>query len=387
MKPVCNITVDGKPVSDLFMSRLVSVSVSDKEGLKSDTVNIALNDGHPFVEIPRKGAKISVSIGYEGQPIRHLGDFVADEVKVKCLPYSLEIQGKAADMRETLKEKKNRHWDKKTVKDIVSEIASDHGLTPAISDEVGAHEYEWFGQLDESDMNLVDRLAKRHNALFTVKQGRLVFAKKGSGEAASGSAIGQFTITPDMIIPDTCEITNVDRGSYGKVVAYYQDKDKAEREEIEVKSAVSDAKAIYRLREAFASREEAEKAATAKSNTLDRGGLATSVGLIGDSSIRGGASFTYSGVRPGVDGIPFIIETAEHKFTKPDAYRMTVSGKVKSGEGEGSAKKAATTNGTTRAKKEASDAAAGGNPSTGTGGGNLQPGGGSLDGEQTPDGL
>ena len=45
-----------------------------------------------------------------------------------------------------------RHWDKKTVKDIVSDIAKDHGLTAKIDGKVGAHTYEWFGQEEESDI-------------------------------------------------------------------------------------------------------------------------------------------------------------------------------------------------------------------------------------------
>ncbi|MEI9428747.1 phage late control D family protein [Mesorhizobium sp. Cs1299R1N3] len=360
MTPLIEITVDGKPVSGLFMSRLISVTVSDKEGTRSDTISLKLDDSNPFAEIPRRGAKISVAMGYVESGAQSLGDFVVDEVDLECLPYALSITGKAADMRETLKEHKNRHWDDKTVKDIVGEIAGDHGLSPAVADDVGAHSYKWFGQVDESDMSVLDRLATRHDGLFTVKQGRLIFAKKGAGKSASGKAVGDFVLTPDKIVQGTCKISISDRGSFGKVVGYYQDKDDAERKEVEVESDVSDSPAVYRLREAFSSEEEAKKAAKSKSNNLSRGGITTAVTAIGDNSIRAGGVYSYSGVRPGVDGIPWIIETAEHSFSKTDGYKTAIQGKVKSGESEKSAKSANKTNGTERAAKEKADAAAAG---------------------------
>ncbi|MGN6770056.1 MAG: contractile injection system protein, VgrG/Pvc8 family [Rhizobiaceae bacterium] len=89
-------------------------------------------------------------------------------------------------MRDALKQRRARHWDQKTVKDIVSQIASENGLSRVIDDEVAGYTYEWFGQEDESDLHVVERLARRRNALFSVKDGKLIFAKKGSGKSASG---------------------------------------------------------------------------------------------------------------------------------------------------------------------------------------------------------
>jgi len=367
MTPKIDITVDGKPVSGDFVSRLISVTVTDKEGTRSDTVQIKLNDV-PFAEIPRRGARVAVSMGYEEGGVQSMGEFVVDEVELECLPYAINIQGKSADMRDTLKEHKNRHWDDKTVKDIVSEIASDHGLSPAVSEAVGGHSYKWFGQIDESDMNVLDRLAARHDGLFTIKEGKLIFAEKGAGRSASGQTVGSFSLGPESIVQGTCKVSISDRGSYGKVVGYYQDKEGVERKEVEVESEVSDSPAIYRLREAFSSEEEAQKAAKAKSNQLSRGGLSTSVTAVGDASIRAGGVFTYSGVRPGVDGIPFVIETADHSFSKSDGYKTAISGKVQSGKGEGSASSAKEANGTERAKAEASNGGGSSEPAGGSGG-------------------
>ena len=47
MNPKVEITVDGNPVAGGFYERLVSISVTDKEGLASDTFQMELNDGPP----------------------------------------------------------------------------------------------------------------------------------------------------------------------------------------------------------------------------------------------------------------------------------------------------------------------------------------------------
>ncbi|MBN9056117.1 MAG: hypothetical protein J0H80_20625 [Rhizobiales bacterium] len=73
--------MDGTPVAGAFYERLISVSVTDKEGLASDTFQMDLNDGPPsFLAIPRKGAIVDIRVGY-GRA-RSLGLFVVDKVKV-----------------------------------------------------------------------------------------------------------------------------------------------------------------------------------------------------------------------------------------------------------------------------------------------------------------
>lgn len=106
-------------------------------GMKSDTVDIELNDGPPnFLAIPRKGAIISVKMGF-GDDLVPKGVFTADKVNVDCLPYKMSISGKAADLRSgKLKERQERSWDKSKLGDILSQIASESGLTPAVDDDL-----------------------------------------------------------------------------------------------------------------------------------------------------------------------------------------------------------------------------------------------------------
>ena len=339
MFPKIEVTVDGQPIAGGFYERLISLTVTDKEGFKSDTVDMEINDD-PQVAIPRKGAIIDVRLGYG--TLRSLGQFTVDKVTCNCLPFRMSISGKAADLRaSSLKQRKERHWDKKKVKEIVAEIAKDAGLEASVDSDVGEHEYPWIAQEDEQDFAFLYRLAGRHNALFSIKQGRLIFGKQGSGNSASGNFLGSVIVTPSTILQGTCSFESNDRTKYSKVVAYYQDKDQAKRVEIEAQGD-SDGDSVFRIPEPFASVEEADKAAQAKAKSLKSGEGSASVTVIGDTSICAGAPLIFQGVRAGLDGVPYIIETATHTFSKSEGYRTQIQAKLYDGKSAGDGKTTAT---------------------------------------------
>lgn len=250
MHPRVEISVDGVPVAGQFYERLISVTVTDEEGLKSDTVDIELNDGPPnFLALPRKGAIILVKMGY-GSDLVSKGQFTADKISLDCLPYKMSISGKAADLRGgKLKERQERSWDKAKLGDIISEIAGESGLTPAVDGDLAGYIYDWIGQQDETNIHFLRRLADRHNALFAIKQKRLLFARRGSGLSASGSSLGSIILTPAAIKTGTLKVDINDRTKYSKVVSYYQDAGQAKRVEIEAE-ADADGDSVYRIPEA-----------------------------------------------------------------------------------------------------------------------------------------
>lgn len=331
MKPRVEVSIDGVPVAGHFYERLLSLTVTDEEGMKSDTVDIELNDGPPnFLAIPRTGAIISVKMGF-GDDLVPKGVFTADKVNVDCLPYKMSISGKAADLRSgKLKERQERSWDKTKLGDILSQIASESGLTPAVDDDLANFEYEWLAQQDESNINFLRRLAERHNGLYAVKQKRLIFTRLGSGLSASGAPLGSIILTPEKIKVGSLKVEINDRTKYSKVVAYYQDSDKAERVEIDA-DADADGDSVYRLPEPYASPAEADKAAQAKAKELQRGEGSVSVTVIGDAGIDAGLPLLFADVRTGVDGVPYIIKTAKTSYTKTGALEVAVSGRLYDG--------------------------------------------------------
>lgn len=330
MHPFVNLTVDGQPVAGAFYERLTSLEITDADGTKSDTFRAELLDGPPtFLALPRKGAVVVPVIGYRDVPgsDRNFGRFTIDEVSGNCLPYSLSISGKAADLKSgPQKTRSERHWDQKSVKEIVGDVARDMGLEAKVSDRIGAFVYPWLGQLNEGPLHFVERLARRHGGLFSIKDGKLIVADKGAGTTVSGKLLGELVITPTMILRNSFSFQDASRGSYAKVSAYYQDDDKAKRVEVEI-DADKEASGTYRIAEPFGSLEEADKAASAKASSLKAGDSQVSFGLVGDTSVRAGMKFRLDGVRPGLDGRIYTISTVSHRFAK-DGYSCRVEGKI-----------------------------------------------------------
>lgn len=331
--PRAEIKVNGKPVASIFNERLISVTIVDKEGVTSDTIACALNDSDPFADIPKKGDKLTVSLGYLETGLVDFGSYTIDDPEVQCLPYGMTINGKGANVRDKAKQHRSRHWDNKTVKEIVTQIAGENGLSPAIDDEAGAHKYEWFGQQDESDLHVVERLARRHDALFSIKDGRLIFASKGSGQSASGKDLTEVVATPFNIVFGTCRVNFANRNKFKRVKGRIQDRKKAKLVEIEVESD-QEGTADYTLPEPFADEGEARNAAKSKAKNLQAETIRTSVILFGDPAIRAGAPFRYKEVRPGVDELVFIIETATHTLTKA-GYTTEIDAKLKPNSAKG----------------------------------------------------
>lgn len=332
MHPTATIEVDGQPVSGAFWERLIRLTVTDHAGKEADTVDMDLLDGDPFLEVPKRGSKVKVWLGYDKQE-RYMGEFVVDDISIDCLPYQMTISGRSADVRKKLKQQKSRSFENKTVKEIAEKIAADHGLEAVVSDKVGAAKYEWQGQADESDLHFLERLARRHSALLSFKDGKLIMAERGAGKSASGKDMTVLTIPRNAIVVSSCKVRFGDRGRYKKVKALYQDNGKQKRIEVEVESD-PDSDADYTIQEPFGSEDEAKNAAKSKSDDLKSSADTTECKLVGDPDFKAGTPFQYAGVRPVVDDITWTAETVTHDFTPSGGYTVSISGKRKPDDSE-----------------------------------------------------
>lgn len=333
MHPIVELTIDGAPVAGAFYERLVSLEIVDKEGVSSDSFSARLDDGPPaFLAIPRKGALVVPSLGYRETGMRTMGRYTVDQVDGRCLPYGLDISGKAADLRAgTLKENGERHWEGASVARIVGDLAAEAGLEARVSGAAGAHVYDWIARQDETPIHFLERLARRHNALFAIKDGRMIFAERGSGLALSGATMGTILVTPDRVAPNSLRFAFNDRGTFSNVVAYHQDLDAAERVEVAV-DGDPEGDSVHRIPEPFADPAEAERAARSAARRLKRGQGSLSLETPGDTAIVAGAPLICEGIRPGLDGAPWIVETATHVFSKRQGYRTRIDAKLYDGE-------------------------------------------------------
>ena len=327
IRPLYRFYVDGKALSNEAMDRFSSVKVVDQEGVHSDRVDLVFSNRAPRVTGPRRGANVRVELG-RGRDVQFVGDYIIDRVTRGYTPDTIAVSGHSADLRRQMKSPRVRHWDDASVADIVAQIAGEHGFDVAISPDVSGHVYDWIGQQDESDLSFLARLAIRHGAVFTIKQGRVLWLKSGAGQSASGAQLEAGVIDYTDIMPGTLEVTDSDVDRYQTVKAYYQDFSGSIRREVVVDGDPA-AQGEKVLRDPYGSLEEAQAAARSVASEMVRGAVSMRCDLSARADLFAGQPVRFRGVDDEIDAMLFIIGSASHDLKKTSGLKTTISGALK----------------------------------------------------------
>jgi uncharacterized protein len=334
--PAFQIFADGADVTGNFNDRLLKLSVSDETGVESDKVEIELDNRGMAIATPRKGAVITVLMGYRETGLTLMGRYTVDEVEVEYAPSLMTVKGKSADLRKEMKEQKSRHFENTTFGDIIGRIARDHGLQPSIDPELASRAVKYFAQTEVSDLHVMTQLGRRHDALVAPKNGRLVAVRHGEGRTGSGRDVGALVITPPMVTK--ARGSTGDRAKHKEVGADFYDDDAAERKSIKVAS-VSEGPAM-RLPHAYPSEDEARYAADTRGRELGRAEGSLTVEMPGRTDIVAEMPIVMEGFPDTING-GWIVSSAEHEIsssgfqTRFECGDDKKSGKRKRGGGGG----------------------------------------------------
>lgn len=315
MRPAFLILADSVNITALIADRLIDLVITDKSGVKSDRLEITVDDRDQRLEIPSTGARLEVSIGYQGRSLARMGSYVADGVEISGPTRMMSINATAADMTGSIKAPKERSFHGITLLDLVKTIAADNGLEPAVSPSLAGRMIPHIDQT-ESDMQLLTRICADLGGVCKVADGRLIVADHASGET-TGGASGQPKRLPlvplDVGDCGSWSVTIADRGRYASVVAYWQNTEAAER--VEVRAGAGDPSMA--LKQTYATEEDAQAAANSKYRALSRAtGTIRISGIVGDTSIAAERELLLSGFRAGIDGAGWVITSVVHRISK-----------------------------------------------------------------------
>lgn len=216
MQLTYQVIAEGEDITGAFGDNLVSLSVVDEVGFKSDTAEIVVNDEGSLFALPATGAKLQIAMGLNGA-LTQLGTYIVDDLSGEIFPEIMTISAKAADMRSGIRSPKTRSWLKKTAEEILSQIAGEHGLKSLISDSLKPVKFDYLAQTAESDVNLLTRIARQLDAAFKPAGDVLVLVKRGEGLGVDGQALPVFDISKSQLNGGSWNVTG--RGRYGRVVA------------------------------------------------------------------------------------------------------------------------------------------------------------------------
>jgi phage protein D len=307
--PAFKIIAEGENITAMIADRLLDLKITDKAGVESDEVSITIDDRAQLVEFPKVDAEIEVSLGYVGQALVTMGIYIVDEVEVSGPPRSMTIRAKAADMNKGLKSPKERSFVDIEFGDLVKTIAGEHGLEPAISEDLAKR---FLGHIDqtESDLQLLTRICAEQSAIMKIADKRLVVALHASEKAASGTDLPAGVIDAGQC--DSWSAVVAHRTNYKSVKAYWHDLKKAERTPVTAGSGTP----VLTLKHSYIDEEAAMNAATSKLKSSKRGiGKVSIKGVIGDPYLSAEQPVEMVNFRIGVDGPDWVINEVTHTLS------------------------------------------------------------------------
>ena len=215
--PAYMLTLDGEDITQNFSDRLIGLTMTDNRGFEADQLDIALDDTDGLVELPPRGASLTLWLGWQGSALVNKGGFTVDEIEHRGAPDTLTIRGRSADFRGSLNSRREQSWHDTTLGVIVETIAQRNKLTASVADALKAIAIPHIDQTQESDAAFLSRLAERNGASVSVKTGKLLFLKAGSAMTASGKPIPQMTV--ERGDGDRHQFAIADREAYTGVTA------------------------------------------------------------------------------------------------------------------------------------------------------------------------
>ncbi len=119
MKAIFSVVVGGQDITLNLNPVLQSLRVSDKAGMSSDTASLELDDRGGQIVLPRPGALVLISLGWEGQGMGRVFEGTVDEIRASGSRSgrTLSISAKGMDTRDKPKEGQRRHFDDTTIGD------------------------------------------------------------------------------------------------------------------------------------------------------------------------------------------------------------------------------------------------------------------------------
>ncbi|WP_078055605.1 contractile injection system protein, VgrG/Pvc8 family [Rappaport israeli] len=303
------LTINGNPIE--LRNRLLNMQVVDKDGMEADQLTLDIDDADGSVEIPSKGVVVGVTFGYNWHS-RYIGTFVVDEVSHHGPPDVLTIRASSADFRRSLLEEREISYHATTLGAIIGSVAARNTLESAINGDLASITIEHLDQTNESDANLISRLAVEHDAVGTVKDGRLVFIPRASGKTANGQALPVVTI--ERSAGDTHEYSDADRDErVTGVIAYYQDKKKGRRKKVTVGSDGY----CRHLKQTYNSEKEAREAAAGKFKRIQTRSRKLTINLaIGRPELIAELPIITRGYKPQIDQIHWFAAEITHTLNE-----------------------------------------------------------------------
>lgn len=245
--------------------RLIGLSLTEKRGGEADQLDITLDDTDGRLELPRKGQTIKLQLGWlQGGDVTvglvDKGAFTVDEVEWAQSPAQVRLTARSADLTAGFRVRREKSHHDTTLGAIARQVAAAHRCEARIAPELDALPVPVLAQHGQSDMALLRRLGREHDAVATIKNRRLILSPIGRGATAAGKSLPAMTVRAQDGSGGIYR--EVERSADAGVEARWHDTASVTRKTVAVGTSKDGGKP-HRLRKVYHSEAEARAAAKA----------------------------------------------------------------------------------------------------------------------------
>lgn len=295
--------------------RLISLQLTEKRGGEADELDLVLDDSDGKLALPRKGQAIKLQLGWlQGGDVRvglvDKGTFTVDEVEWQQTPAQVHVTARSADLTASFRVRREKSHRDTTLGAVARQVASAHGYEAKVAPELDGVAVSSIVQHGQSDMALLRRLGREHDAVATVKNRRLILSPIGRGAAPGGRTLGPLTLRSSD--GSGARYREVDRSAESGVEARWHDSNTAERKTVRVGTGKG---TPHRLGRTFHSEADATTAAKAHHARALRGSAEFDFGLaLGRPDLFPERPVTLVGFKPPIDAKNWLIAELSHNL-------------------------------------------------------------------------
>lgn len=326
------VRVDGVDITNILGDMVQSIEVADRAGTGTDTATITIDDAAQRVTFPASGARVQILLGSDtGLGVVFAGTVDQVTWRVDRSGGSMiTIEAKGFDASGRIKEPQQRHFDNKTIAEMLTAAGSAVGITDVRVDPVLAEITRPYEAMDdESFLAFGQRLAKEIGGTFKVRNDAAIMVKMGSGRAPSGPSLPPIPVTRGGNLISAQITPNMGRRRYGEIRVRFYDQAAGKHDEIVVKTDLPGSLPTAVGRFEAPNREIAQQKADALREESQRASSAGTLEILGNPIAQPEAQAAIAGVRAGIDGLYFV-DGVDHTFSRDRGYltRLTLANRI-----------------------------------------------------------
>lgn len=322
-----SISVGGNDVTAMFNPVLISLSITDGDGGKADTLDIELDDRDGQIALPAPGSAIEAMLWWEEPPPWASGaaaQFIGttDEPKSKGSRSEgriLSISAKSADLKGKGKHKNSKHKDQAKFGDVAQEWGQAAGYQVSVDSSLASVQRDFWLMANESFLSWGRRIAHEIGATFKTAHPKAVFVPRNSGASASGGALSGVSAVWGQNLISWEVAPKLSRGLYANAKTRWYDHTKAQWNEESTPIGAQGAEADIRETFKAASQDRAKNRADANADDSARKQGTGTVTIDGDAAAQAQAMLTIVGARAGVDG-DYRIKQSTQQYSREQGW-------------------------------------------------------------------